>query len=197
MTAPRKASVQRTTGETAISLELDLDGTGVFEGSSGVGFFDHMLSALARHSGMDLKLACKGDLHVDEHHSIEDIGLALGQALDRAVGDKAGMTRFAHAYVPLDEALSRVVVDFSGRGLLVFRGEFRRERVGELPTEMVEEFWRALATKAQITLHMELIYGNNAHHQVESLFKAAARALGTATRLVEGAKGIPSTKGVL
>lgn len=197
MKTPRKASVNRTTGETEISLELNLDGEGLLDGSTGIGFFDHMLNALARHSGFDIVLTCRGDLHVDEHHTMEDLGLVLGQALGQAVGDKAGISRFADACVPLDESLSRVAVDFSGRGLLVFRGSFSRERVGSMPTELVEEFWRAVASKAQITLHMEILYGTNAHHQAESLFKAAARSLGAATRLIEGKSAVPSTKGVL
>lgn len=197
MSSPRTASVTRKTGETDISLTLNIDGSGKCEPVTGIGFFDHMLDALCRHARFDLKLNCKGDLDVDQHHTIEDVGLSLGQALGQAVGDKSGMNRFGEACVPLDEALSRVVVDFSGRGLLVFRGSFSRADVGDMPTEMVEEFWRAVATKAQITLHMELLFGVNAHHQVESLFKAAARALGSATRLVDGATGIPSTKGVL
>ncbi len=197
MSSPRTATLERKTKETDIRLTLNLDGNGESSISTGIGFFDHMLTALARHARFDIQLACQGDLHIDEHHSVEDVGIVLGEALNKALGDKAGIARFAEAYAPLDEALSRVVVDISGRGLLVFRGKLKREKVGEMSTELVEDFWRALATRAGITLHMEILYGNNAHHQVESLFKAAARALGSAARITPGQSGIPSTKGVL
>jgi imidazoleglycerol-phosphate dehydratase len=197
MSSPRTVSVSRKTKETDIRLTLDIDGRGESRISTGIGFFDHMLGSLARHALFDLDLACKGDLQIDEHHSVEDIGLVLGEALAKAVGDKSGMNRFAHAYVPLDEALSRVVVDFSGRGFLAFRASFPRTRVGDLSTELVEDFWRALATRANITLHLDILCGINTHHMVESLFKAAARALRDATRIVPGVEGVPSTKGVL
>lgn len=199
MYSQRTAELGRKTGETEIVLRLNLDGTGKSEISTGVGFFDHMLDALARHARWDLVVSCTGDLKIDDHHTVEDIGLVLGSAIDQALGDKKGINRFADALVPLDEALSRVVVDISGRGLLVFRAGngFSREMVGDLSTEMIEEFWRAVATKANLTLHMELLYGGNAHHQAESLFKAAARALGEAARINPNIKGIPSTKGVL
>ena len=185
MSDKRTAELSRKTGETDIALKLDLDGTGKSEIKTGVGFFDHMLNALARHARWDLAITCSGDLQIDDHHTVEDIGLVLGSAIDQALGEKKGINRFADALVPLDEALSRVVVDISGRGLLVFRAGngFSREMVGDLSTEMIEEFWRAVATRANITLHMELLYGGNAHHQAESLFKAAARALGEATRI--------------
>ena len=197
MSYPRTAEVKRKTKETDIRLALNIDGKGTSRIEVGVGFFEHMLTALARHGQMDIELICKGDLHIDEHHTVEDVGIVLGQALAGAIGDKAGITRFSEAYAPLDEALSRVVVDLSGRGFLVFRGELGREKVGDLSTELVEDFWRAVATKAGITMHMELLYGTNAHHQVESLFKAAARAIHAATRIVPGVEGIPSTKGAL
>ena len=197
MSSPRTATLERKTKETDISLSLNLDGSGESSVSTGIGFFDHMLTALARHARFDLVLTCKGDLHIDEHHSVEDVGIVLGEAIGQALGDKAGISRFAEGYAPLDEALSRVVVDVSGRGLLVFRGKLKREKVGDLSTELVEDFWRALASRAGITMHMEILYGGNAHHQVESLFKAAARALAAAVRIIPGLQGVPSTKGVL
>lgn len=197
MSSPRTATVERQTKETDIRLALNLDGKGESSIETGVGFFDHMLTALSRHSHFDIRLACKGDLHIDEHHSIEDVGIVLGEALRKALGDKSGVARFAQACAPLDEALSRVVVDLSGRGLLVFRGRIEREKVGGMSTELVEDFWRALASKAAVTMHMELLYGSNAHHQVESLFKAAALALRDAVRIIPGSQEIPSTKGVL
>ena len=197
MSSPRTAEVKRKTRETDIRLVLNLDGSGKSKIKVGVGFFEHMLTALAKHGRMDIELTCKGDLHIDEHHTVEDVGIVLGQALAKAIGDKAGLNRFSEAFAPLDEALSRVVVDLSGRGFLVFRGNLGREKVGDLSTELVEDFWRAVATKAGITMHMEILYGINAHHQVESLFKAAARAIHTATRIVSGVEGVPSTKGVL
>jgi imidazoleglycerol-phosphate dehydratase len=197
MSYPRTAEIKRKTKETDIRLVLNIDGKGESNIEVGVGFFEHMLAALARHGRMDIELTCKGDLHIDEHHTVEDVGIVLGQALGKALGDKAGINRFGEAFAPLDEALSRVVVDLSGRGFCVFRGDLGREKVGDLSTELVEDFWRAVATKAGITMHMEIIYGTNAHHQVESLFKAAARAIHTATRIVPGVEGVPSTKGVL
>ena len=197
MSSSRTAKRERITKETDITLSLNLDGRGESRIKTGVGFFEHMLTALARHGRFDLELSCKGDLHIDEHHTVEDVGIVLGEAIAEALGDKAGIRRFASALAPLDEALSRVVVDISGRGLLVFRGGLGREKVGDLSTELVEDFWRALATKAGITMHMEILYGSNAHHQVESLFKAAALALHQASRIDPGVRGIPSTKGVL
>ncbi|MEA1996752.1 MAG: imidazoleglycerol-phosphate dehydratase HisB [Gemmatimonadota bacterium] len=197
MSSPRTATIERKTRETDIRLTLDLDGQGESSVDTGIGFFDHMLQTFARHSGFDLEVICKGDLEVDEHHTVEDIGLVLGQALDKALGDKAGIARFAESYVPMDESLSRVVADISGRGLLVFNCKFSRDNVGAMSTELAGEFWRAVASRAGITLHMEILYGGNAHHQVESLFKAAARTLKAATGIVPGSDDIPSTKGVL
>jgi len=197
MSSSRTAKRERKTKETDITLSLNLDGRGESRIKTGVGFFEHMLTALAKHGRFNLELTCKGDLHIDEHHTVEDVGIVLGEAIAEALGDKAGIRRFASAFAPLDEALSRVVVDISGRGLLVFRGDLGREKVGDLSTELVEDFWRALAAKAGITMHMEILYGSNAHHQVESLFKAAALALHQATRIDPGVQGIPSTKGVL
>ena len=197
MSVQRTASVKRKTRETDIKLKIDLDGSGESKISTGVGFFEHMLTALAKHGRLNFELSCTGDLHIDEHHTVEDVGIVLGEAFAKALGDKAGTRRFAHAYAPLDEALSRVVVDLSGRGFLSFHGDLGREKVGDLSTELVEDFWRAFATRAGITLHMEIIYGTNAHHMVESLFKAAALALHSATRIDPAVKGVPSTKGVL
>jgi len=197
MSSSRIAKRARKTRETDIKLSLNLDGKGESRIKTGVGFFEHMLTALAKHGRFDLELTCAGDLHIDEHHTVEDVGIVLGEALAEALGDKAGIRRFASALAPLDEALSRAVVDISGRGLLVFRGDLGREKVGDLSTELVEDFWRALAAKAGITMHLEILYGSNAHHQVESLFKAAALALHQATRIDPGVQGIPSTKGVL
>ncbi|HUU30232.1 MAG TPA: imidazoleglycerol-phosphate dehydratase HisB [archaeon] len=197
MSSPRTATVERKTSETDIRLTLNLDGMGESSVATGIGFFDHMLTALARHARFDIDLTCKGDLHIDEHHSVEDVGIVVGEALRKALGDKSGIRRFSQGYAPLDEALSRVVVDLSGRGLLIFRGDLKREKVGDMSTELVEDFWRALASKAGITMHMEFLYGVNTHHLVESMFKAAALALHQATRIVPGAEEVPSTKGVL
>ncbi len=197
MSKVRSSTRQRKTGETEISVSLALDGAGKAEIDTGVGFFDHMLDGLARHGLLDLKVKCAGDLEIDEHHSVEDVGIVIGQALAEALGDKTGIRRFGYAYAPMDEALSRAALDFSGRGLLCFRATFSREMVGELSTELVEEFWRALASNAGITLHLDLLAGSNAHHQVESLFKAAALAIRAATRFDPDVKGVPSTKGVL
>jgi imidazoleglycerol-phosphate dehydratase len=197
MSSPRTATVSRKTNETDIRLSLNIDGKGEARLETGLGFFEHMLGSLAKHARFDLEVFCKGDLQIDEHHSLEDIGIVLGSALAEAVGDKSGIARFGHALVPLDEALSRAVVDFSGRSFLHFKARFRRSKVGEMSTEMVEEFWRAFAANAGITLHLEVLYGKNTHHQVESLFKSAARALHEATRFAPGVEGVPSTKGVL
>ncbi|MBW7995220.1 MAG: imidazoleglycerol-phosphate dehydratase HisB [Candidatus Glassbacteria bacterium] len=197
MSATRTATRKRKTGETDIVVSLALDGSGKAEIDTGIGFFDHMLTALARHGLLDLKVSCKGDLEIDEHHTVEDVGIVIGQALAEAVGDKAGIRRYGYAYAPMDEALGRAALDFSGRGLLCFRAEFSREMVGDLSTELVEEFWRAVAVNAGITLHLHLLAGSNAHHQAESLFKAAALAIRWATRIDPDVQDIPSTKGVL
>ena len=197
MSKARSSTKERKTGETEIRVSLALDGSGKAEIDTGVGFFDHMLAGLARHGLLNLSVKCKGDLEIDEHHSVEDVGIVIGQALAEAVGDKAGIRRFGYAYAPMDEALSRAALDFSGRGLLCFRAAFSREMVGDFSTELVEEFWRALVSNAGITLHLDLLAGSNAHHQVESLFKAAALAIRAATRPDPDVVGVPSTKGVL
>ena len=194
----RTASVARLTGETRIELTLIIDGTGQMEGHTAIGFFDHMLNAFVKHAGFDVKLSCEGDLYIDDHHTIEDVGICLGQAFAKAVGDKTGIQRFGSCYAPLDEALARVVVDISGRSYLAFDANFSRSGIGAFSTEMVQEFFRAFTDHARITLHVTLLSGINAHHQVEAIFKAAARALRQAVSLDPGQVGvIPSTKGVL
>jgi imidazoleglycerol-phosphate dehydratase len=193
----RTASVARKTSETEITLSLDLDGEGRADVSTGVGFFDHMLTALAKHGHLDLGLRCQGDLHVDAHHTVEDVGIAFGQALAQALGDKKGIVRFGHAYVPLDEALSRCVVDISGRPFLHFDATFKARQLGTMPTELFEDFFWAVADHARISIHLEALRGRNAHHIAETLFKATARALAMAVALDPRVKGIPSTKGTL
>lgn len=196
-TTPRRGEVRRRTNETDVRAAISLEGRGDVRAHTGIGFFDHMLDQLGRHSGWDIELRCDGDRNVDLHHTVEDCGIALGQALVAALGDKAGITRYGDAAVPMDEALARCAVDVSGRPLFVWRAAFPVERVGEFDTELVPEFFRALATHAGLTLHLEIVYGSNGHHMVEALFKAAARALGQATRLDPRRGGVPSTKGVL
>ncbi|HVR70711.1 MAG TPA: imidazoleglycerol-phosphate dehydratase HisB [Vicinamibacteria bacterium] len=195
--AARTAAVARKTRETDIALSLDLDGEGRSRISTGVGFFDHMLTALATHGRFDLDLRCRGDLHVDAHHSVEDVGIALGQALIQALGDKKGIVRFGHAYVPLDEALSRCVVDISGRPFLHYDATFRARQIGTMPTELFEDFFWALADHGRLSIHLEALRGRNAHHIAETLFKATARALSMAVARDPRVKGIPSTKGSL
>jgi imidazoleglycerol-phosphate dehydratase len=191
----RNARITRTTKETSIELELDLDGRGTAEISTGVGFADHMLTLLAFWSGMDLKLFCKGDLHVDAHHTLEDVGLCLGQALSDALGDKAGINRVGHARFPLDEALSEVVVDLSGRAYLVYEDEPLPAQVAGEEKDVWREFFKSLATKGQMNLHVRMLYGKNAHHLLESAFKALGVALRQA--VARERAGVPSTKGSL
>jgi imidazoleglycerol-phosphate dehydratase len=193
----RAATVARRTSETDITLALDLDGEGRADVSTGVGFFDHMLTALAKHAQFDLELRCKGDLHVDAHHTVEDVGIAFGQALIQALGDKKGIVRFGHAYVPLDEALSRCVIDISGRPFLHFDATFKARQVGTMPTELFEDFFWAVADHGRISVHLEALRGRNAHHIAETLFKATARALSMAVARDPRVKGVPSTKGSL
>jgi len=197
MTNARVAAKSRKTKETEIRVTLNLDGTGQYEIHTGIPFFDHMLAQLARHGHMDLTIAAKGDLEIDGHHTVEDTGWVLGQALHEALGDRRGITRFGHAYVPLDEALTRAVVDLSGRPYLVYQVEFRIPRIGDLQTELVEEFLKALVQEGKFNLHVESLYGRNQHHIAETIFKATARALHAATRVAEDGGDIPSTKGVL
>jgi len=194
----RSAAIQRKTGETDIAVSIALDGTGVAKVASGVGFLDHMLTLLARHALFDIHVACTGDLYVDQHHSVEDIGIALGQAFKQALGDKKGITRYAHSYLPMDETLSRVAVDVSGRPFLIFKTDFPREKIGEFDTELVREWFQAFAINAGITLHVETLYGENAHHIAESCYKGLARALRTAVSIDPREEGrVPSTKGTL
>jgi imidazoleglycerol-phosphate dehydratase len=195
--ARRQGSVERKTRETDIRLRLDLDGEGKSRIATGIGFFDHMLTAFSTHGRFDLDLRCKGDLHVDAHHSVEDVGIALGQALRDALGDKKGIVRFGHAYVPLDEALSRCVIDLSGRPYLHYDVTFKARQIGEMPTELFEDFFWALADHGRLNIHLEAIRGRNAHHIAETLFKSAARALSMAVARDPRVKGIPSTKGSL
>jgi imidazoleglycerol-phosphate dehydratase len=193
----RKATIKRTTKETNIAVALALDGNGHSNVKTGVEFLDHMLDLFAKHGLFDLDVSCEGDLGVDAHHSVEDIGICLGMAFDKALGEKKGLVRFAHSYFPMDEALARVVADLSGRPYLVYNVKAERERVGKLDSELVEEFWRAFATHGRMDLHIELLYGRNTHHIFEAVFKAAARALCLATRVDPRVQGVPSTKGVI
>lgn len=194
----RSASIARKTAETDIAVSLSLDGTGQATLSSGVGFLDHMLTLLARHALFDITVSCKGDLEIDQHHSVEDIGIALGQAFKQALGDKKGIRRYADGLLPMDETLTRVAVDVSGRPFLVFKTEFTREKIGDFDTELVREWFQAFAINAGITLHVETLYGINAHHIAESCFKGLARTLRDAVALDPREAGrIPSTKGAL
>ena len=192
---PRTSTKSRKTNETDIRIKLNLDGAGEHQIATGIPFFDHMLAQIARHGQFDLEIDAKGDLEIDGHHTVEDVGWVLGQALRDALGDRRGITRFGHAYVPLDEALTRVVVDLSGRPYLVYKADFKAARVGDLQTELIEEFLKALVQEGRFNLHVENLYGRNQHHIAETIFKATAQALQTATRVRHSQ--IPSTKGVL
>ena len=194
----RTAEIRRDTNETKIRVRVDLDGTGRSKLATGIGFFDHMLDQVARHGLIDLEVEAEGDLHIDGHHTVEDVGITLGQAFAQAVGDKKGITRYGHAYVPLDEALSRVVVDFSGRPGLHLRVAFKAGMIGGFDTQLAYEFFQGFANHAQVTLHIDNLHGDNAHHQCETIFKAFARALRMALTPDPRAAGvIPSTKGSL
>jgi imidazoleglycerol-phosphate dehydratase len=193
----RKATISRTTKETNIAIALNLDGNGQSKVKTGVEFLDHMLDLFAKHGLFDLAVDCEGDLGVDAHHSVEDIGICLGMAFDKALGEKKGLVRFAHSYFPMDESLVRVVADLSGRPFLVYNVKAERERVGKLDSELIEEFWRGFVTHGRMNLHIELLYGRNMHHIFEAVFKAAARALCLATRMDPRVQGVPSTKGVI
>ncbi len=194
----RTASVTRKTKETEITVELLLEGAGKASVETGVGFFDHMLDQIARHSLFDLTVSAKGDLHIDQHHTVEDVGIALGQALARALGDKRGIVRYADCLLPMDETLTRVALDLSGRPFLVFNVDFPSGKIGAFDTELVREFFQALATHAGATLHVETLHGENSHHIAESCFKGVARALGAAAAIdPRQAERIPSTKGAL
>lgn len=191
----RKSQIERNTKETQIALSLNLDGAGKYNIDTGIGFFDHMMTLFACHSGFDLSVKCHGDVRVDGHHSVEDIGIVLGKAIAQALGDKVGIKRYASVTIPMDESLATVTVDISGRQFLVFNAEGMRGKVGDFDIELVEEFFRAVANCAGLTLHVNLHYGSNGHHKIEAIFKAFARALKEATAVV-GDK-IPSSKGML
>jgi imidazoleglycerol-phosphate dehydratase len=194
----RQAEISRNTLETRIRVALDLDGSGASKLSTGVGFFDHMLDQIARHGMIDLTIEATGDLHIDGHHTIEDVGITMGQALAKALGDKKGLRRYGYAYVPLDEALSRVVIDLSGRPGLVFNVAFTRATIGEFDVDLVHEFFQGLVNHAGITLHIDALRGDNSHHQAETVFKAFGRALRMAVEADPRSAGaIPSTKGAL
>ena len=194
----RQAEVIRNTNETQITVKINLDGTGQSTLSTGIGFFDHMLDQIARHGLIDLDIQAKGDLHIDGHHTVEDVGITLGQAFAKAVGDKKGIRRYGHAYVPLDEALSRVVIDFSGRPGLVMHVPFKAGMIGEFDSQLAFEFFQGFVNHALVTLHIDNLRGENAHHQAETVFKAFARALRSALELDPRSAGmIPSTKGSL
>ncbi len=194
----RRAQVERVTKETQITVSVNLDGTGVCQVDTGIGFFDHMLEQIARHGLIDISIQAKGDLHIDGHHTVEDIGITLGQAVAQAVGDKRGIERYGHAYVPLDEALSRVVIDFSGRPGLDMNIPFTAQQIGQLDTQLVSEFFHGFVNHAWVTLHIDNLKGVNAHHQAETVFKAFGRALRAALAPnARAADAIPSTKGSL
>lgn len=194
----RTATIERNTKETAIKVTINLDGTGEYNVSTGVGFLDHMLEQLSRHSLMDLTLEAKGDTHIDYHHITEDTGIAIGLAVAKALGDRAGITRYGHAYIPMDETLSRVAMDLSNRPYLIWKVQFTRDKLGEMDTELFKEWFQAFAQNAGATLHVENLYGENNHHIVESCFKGLARTLREATAIDPRKPGaVPSTKGVL
>jgi imidazoleglycerol-phosphate dehydratase len=194
----RSAEIHRKTAETSIDVELHLDGTGEYEVSTGIGFLDHMLEQLSRHSLIDLKVKAVGDLHIDQHHTTEDTGIAIGEAVAKALGDRKGTTRYGHAYAPMDETLTRCALDISGRPYLVFKAAFSTPRLGEMDTELFEHWFHSFAGSAGITLHVENLYGSNNHHIIESCFKAVARALRTAVEIdPRKADSVPSTKGTL
>lgn len=194
---PRIAKIDRQTAETQIRLELNLDGSGVAKVATGVGFFDHMLTLLARHAAMDLTVEAHGDLHVDQHHTVEDTGICFGQALRQALGDKAGIRRYGHFTLPMEETLATTAIDLSGRYYLVFQAAFPSSKIGEFDSELVEDFWQAVAANALCNLHVLVHYGRNSHHISEAIFKASARALRMAVESDPRISGVPSTKGTL
>lgn len=193
----RTATIHRQTSETEITLELNLDGAGQADVATGVGFFDHMLTLLARHGAIDLMVRAKGDLHVDQHHTVEDVGICLGQALRQALADKSGIRRYGHFTLPMEEALATVAIDLSGRYFLVFDAKFPSAKIGDFDSELVEDFWQAFAANALCNLHVCVPYGRNSHHISEAIFKAAARALRMAAEHDPRVSGVPSTKGTL
>lgn len=194
----RKATINRNTNETQISVSLNLDGTGIYKVSTGIGFLDHMLEQLSRHSLIDLEVSAKGDLHIDQHHTTEDTGIAIGQAVAQALGERKGITRYAHAYIPMDETLSRVAIDLSGRPYFIWKADFSKPKLGEMDTELFREWFQAFAFAAGATLHVENLYGVNNHHIVESCYKGLARSLRQAVEIdPRKADAVPSTKGTL
>ncbi len=194
----RRATIERNTNETRIRVAINLDGTGVYDVRTGVGFLDHMLEQLSRHSLMDLTVVAEGDLHIDFHHTTEDSGIAIGQALNKALGDRKGIQRYGHSYLPMDEALTRVALDFSNRPFLIWKVEFTRDKIGDMDTELFREWFQAFAVAAGVTLHVENLYGENNHHIVESCYKALARAVRAAIEIDPRKRdAIPSTKGTL
>ena len=193
----RSATVQRKTKETNISVTLQIDGSGKYSVSTGIGFLDHMMELFARHGMFDLQLQCKGDLRVDDHHTTEDVAIALGQAFGKALKERTGIARYGSAYVPMDESLARCVVDLGGRSALVFKAEFNRKNVGDLSTEMIKHFFLSFAENIKANIHVEVLYGSNTHHKIEAMFKALARALRVACEKDGRVKGVLSTKGKL
>ncbi|MEM8776991.1 MAG: imidazoleglycerol-phosphate dehydratase HisB [Pseudomonadota bacterium] len=194
----RRATITRKTAETDISVEINLDGTGLYDNETGIGFFDHMLDQLARHSLIDMKIRCKGDLHIDDHHSVEDVGIALGHAIAEAVGDKTGIRRYGACLLPMDDALVRAALDFSGRAYIVWHVEMPTAKIGTFDTELVREFFQALSGKAGLTLHVDALHGINSHHIAEATFKAVARAMRDALEAdPRRSDAVPSTKGTL
>ena len=193
----RRAEIERKTAETQISIKLNLDGEGTCDIATGIGFLDHMLTLLAKHSFMDLTVKAKGDLEVDSHHTVEDIGIVLGEALREALGDKAGIHRYGNCFIPMDETLAQACLDFSGRPFLVFGAEIPKIQLGNYDAEMTEEFFRAVAVHCGLTLHIRVLYGSNVHHIIEAIFKAFARAVAEATAVDPRVKGVMSSKGVL
>jgi imidazoleglycerol-phosphate dehydratase len=193
----RTAHIQRQTAETTIDLSIDLDGEGVANIDTGVGFFDHMLNLLSRHAAIDTQVRATGDLHVDQHHTVEDVGICLGQALRQALADKSGIRRYGHFTLPMDETLVTAAIDLSGRPVFVYQADFPTEKIGQFDSELVREFWHAVATNALLALHIVVHYGQNSHHVSEGIFKATARALRAAVEIDPRAQGIPSTKGTL
>lgn len=194
---PRTAQISRKTAETEIELSVNLDGTGKVDVSTGVGFFDHMLTHIGKHGLFDLSVQCRGDLHIDAHHTVEDVGICLGKALVQAIGDKSGIRRFGECTLPMDETLATSAIDLSGRPFLVWRVEMLHDSLGAFSSQLAEEFWRAVSSAGQLTLHVVVHHGGNTHHIIESIFKSCARSLRMAAELDPRVAGIPSTKGVL
>jgi imidazoleglycerol-phosphate dehydratase len=191
----RRTKIRRKTNETDITVELELDGSGKYSIDTGINFLNHMLELFAKHGFFDLKIACRGDLHVDDHHTVEDVAITLGMAFDDALGDRTRINRYGFAYVPMDEALARCAIDLSGRPFLIFKAKFKRSKIGDIATEMIEHFFKSLADSIKANIHIEILYGRNTHHMIEAMFKSLAMALSEAVRLNLKVKGVRSTKG--